>query len=65
MQVVFVYLFLLQINKYLTLQASYQCLVLLLLATAHHLREVDKRSSHVVTLGFFMGILVLNLKSKK
>lgn len=40
---------------------SYQALVLLLLSTAHHLREVDQRSSHVVTLGLLVHILVLDL----
>lgn len=43
------------------LWTSYQSFVLLLLSTAHHLREVDQGSSHVVTLGLLMGILVFDL----
>ncbi len=40
---------------------SYQSLVFLLVSTAHHLREVHQGPSHVVTLGLFMHILVLDL----
>lgn len=42
-------------------RTSYQCLVLLLLSTAHHLREVHQGRGHVVTLGLLMGIMVLDL----
>lgn len=40
---------------------SHQCLVLFLVSTAHHFREVHQGSSHVVTFGLFVGILVLDL----
>lgn len=43
------------------LLTSYQSLVLLLVSTAHHLREVHQGRSHVVTFGLLMGILVLGL----
>lgn len=40
---------------------SYQSLVLFLVSTAHHLREVYQGPSHVVTLGLLMDFLVLDL----
>lgn len=44
---------------------SYQSLALLLISTAHDLREINQGTSHVVTFGLLMGVLVLGLERSK
>lgn len=44
---------------------SYQSLALLLISTAHDLREINQGTSHVVTFGLLMGVLVLDLEGSK
>lgn len=41
---------------------TYQSLLLLLLSTPDHIREVHQGPGHVVTFGLLIGVLVLGLE---